>query len=565
MLEILILWGYMLFVNASVGVGVLKLVGVLTKKKDKRIRWMSAMMAGIVTVTVYAETWSLFWKVGMLAHLLLLFFAVLSAVLCRDAFARLYQGFRRECISWDGFLFLLLALAIAFCTSRGIQHTDTGIYHAQTIRWYEEYGLVKGLANLQQHFGYNSAYLGFASVFSMKWLLGRSLHVTTGFLAFLLCGWALTGLKDFKRHENNLADVSRFGILIYTMVNVEGLMSPATDYAAMYLSLYVIVRWAELVAERAKEADLSDYALLCVLAVCVATYKLSAGILVLLALYPAVRLVREGQWRQTGVYLGAGVLVLLPFLARNVLLSGWLVYPYAGIDWFFVDWKVPAWQLQHDSDQIKVWGKCLFDVAKADAPLWEWLPLWWEAKDTYEKMLIEANLAAVCVEALGILHTVWHGKRVAWERVILHLTVFVGNLAWFWMAPFIRYGLAFLLEFPLLAIGSWLKRMENGGIRILAGFGSAVVYLLLCCYFSYYTVADMNWVKAHFRDPAYVRQQDYDRVETASMQVGSLTVYYPVNGDNISYHAFPATACKPMAQRTGMRGSRIEDGFYPLE
>ena len=40
----------------------------------------------------------------------------------------------------------------AYFASRGLQHTDTGIYHAQAIRWYEEYGLVKGLGNLQQHF-----------------------------------------------------------------------------------------------------------------------------------------------------------------------------------------------------------------------------------------------------------------------------------------------------------------------------------------------------------------------------------------------------------------------------
>ena len=51
----------------------------------------------------------------------------------------------------------------AYFASRGLQHTDTGIYHAQAIRWYEEYGLVKGLGNLQQHFAYNSAYLAYAA------------------------------------------------------------------------------------------------------------------------------------------------------------------------------------------------------------------------------------------------------------------------------------------------------------------------------------------------------------------------------------------------------------------
>lgn len=563
MLEILLIWGYMLFVNASVGVGVLKLIYYLIGKKDKKVDFVPAVMAGVAAITVYAGFFSIFYKVGMLAHLLLLLAAALSAILCRDVFTKLYHDFREISISWEGILYITFAVGIAYFSSRGLQHTDTGIYHAQAIRWYEEYGLVKGLANLQQHFGYNSAYLAYASFFSMKWLLGRSLHVTTGFFAVFLCIWALAGLKYVKKHEDNLTDVCRVGILIYTMVNAEGLMSPATDYAAMYLAFYIIVRWAELFSERKEEAGIEDFALLCVVAVCVATYKLSAGMLVLLVLYPAVLLIRKKAWKEILVYLGAGILVLAPYLIRNVLLSGWLIYPFPAIDLFSVDWKVPLEYVQHDSDQIKVWGRCLYDVAKVDAPLHEWLPIWWEAKDTYEKMLIEANLVAIALEGLSILYGAWHRSKIAWEQIILHVVVFAGVISWFWLAPFIRYGLVFLLEFPLLAMGSWFRHMKNGMIRILAGYCCMVIFFLLCYYWSYYTVADMLWVKEHLRDPAYVYQQDYDQVAVKEMKVGTLTVYYPAESDNISYHAFPSTAYNDMAEKAEMRGSTIEEGFRP--
>ena len=36
-------------------------------------------------------------------------------------------------------------------------HVDTGLYHAQAIRWIEEYGVVCGLGNLHSRFAYNSA------------------------------------------------------------------------------------------------------------------------------------------------------------------------------------------------------------------------------------------------------------------------------------------------------------------------------------------------------------------------------------------------------------------------
>lgn len=61
--------------------------------------------------------------------------------------------------------------------------------------------------------------------------------------------------------------------------------------------------------------------------------------LVILALYPAVCLIRSKEWKKIGIYLLCGCVVLAPWLVRNVLISGWLIYPFAAIDLFSVDWK----------------------------------------------------------------------------------------------------------------------------------------------------------------------------------------------------------------------------------
>lgn len=563
MLEILLLWGYMLVVNACVGAGILKLLYRATGRIGKEVEFVPAVMTGVVVITAYAEWFSIFGKVGMLAHLLLLAAAAVSAVWSRDVFAAYAKRFRAVGFSWEGVLYILIVGITAYCASRGLQHTDTGIYHAQMIRWYEEYGVVKGLGNLQQHFAYNSASLAYAAVFSMKWLVGQSLHGTTGFFQAFMTVWALWGLKSFKQHENNLTDACRVGILIYVLVNLERAMSPATDYSTMYLALYVVTRWAQLCSERRILADMDDYGLLCVVAVCVTTCKLSAGILVLLALYPGIIWIRNREWKKILFYLGAGILILAPWLIRNVILSGWLIYPFPSIDIFRVDWKIPPEYVQHDSDQIKVWGRCLFDVERVGAPIGEWLPVWWDAKDTYEKTLVYANLAAVLLELLHIFYCLYHRRKMEWEQVILHGAVFGSVAGWFLLAPFIRYGLAFLLMLPLLAAGSWLKKMQNGPSKIAAGFLCTAVFFFLCYYWSYYALYDMLWAREHLKDPAWVVQQDYDRVETKTLQVDSLTVSYPVSGDNISYHDFPGVAYPDMAKRTRMRGDSIEDGFMP--
>lgn len=563
MLEILLLWIYMLFVNAAIGVGVLGIFCRLTGRDGKRIGLSSAVLAGVVAITVYAEGYSVFSNVGAVCHLILLTLASGFAFAFRETFRELLRRGKKILFSWEGALYLIFVVMTAYFASRGLQHTDTGIYHAQAIRWYEEYGLVKGLGNLQQHFAYNSAYLAYAAVFSMKWLLGQSLHVTTGFLQAFLCVWALYGLKNALHHKNHTADACRIGILLYALVNAEGTMSPATDYGTMWLVLFVLTRWAQLCCED-KPEDLTDRtALLSVAAVCVATYKLSAGLLLLLALYPAALLIRKKEVKKILLYLAAGILVLAPFLVRNVLLSGWLLYPFPAIDLFSVDWKIPAQYAQYDSDQIKVWGKCIFDVAQADMPLTEWLPLWWDSKDRYEQMLIYAVALAVPLEALTVFKGVIGRRKIAWEQVLLHLSVFACICGWFFLAPFIRYGLAFLLVFPLMALGLWIRPEKMGPVRIAGGFLCAAVFFSLSNYWDYYVLTDLVWIKHHLTDPSYLVQQDYDRVATGEIRMGDLTVYYPLDSDTISYHAFPATAYEMMAERSKMRGDDLSDGFMP--
>lgn len=561
MLELILLWGYMLLINIGIGAGVLKLLYWSVGKRGKKIECMWAVMAGVVAITVYAEIVSIFYKVGMAAHLILLVLTACVGWFYRKELQEKAGHLRKILFSWEGVVYVIIVLIVAFFASRGEQHTDTGIYHAQAIRWYEEYGLVKGLGNLQQHFAYNSAGLGYAAVFSMKWLLGRSLHGTNGFLMVLLCVWALRGLKNVKSHKSHAGDGCCVGILVYSLVCAERIMSPATDFSTMYLAFYIITQWVRLTEEKEAVADTEDYGILCVMAVCAAAYKLSAGILVILAVYPAVIWIREKQWKKIGVFFASGLLVLLPYLVRNVFISGWLIYPFTSIDLFDVDWKVPFELAQYDSDQIKVWGRCLFDVSKIELGISEWFPIWWEAKDTYEKMLLISNLLALVLEAIFFLHVLWHKRKIPWQWIVLDLAVLGGIAGWFLTAPFIRYGLVFLLSFPLLAMGRWMESIGNGPARIAAGFVAVLCFLFMCDYWNYYALFDIRWVRSHITDDAYLLQQDYDEVEVKELQIGTLTVYYPAEGENISYHAFPATAYPDMAERIQLRGEEIRDGF----
>lgn len=549
MIAVILSWIYIAFICVLIGIGILR-------KKSLGVIYYLA--AGIIGITVYVEVFSIFGKIGALAHMIMLAAALIAGVLERKAIAGLWSRYKNSLFSWEGFFYLCFIIFIAFFTSRGMFHTDTNIYHAQAIRLYEEYGLIKGIGNLQLHFAYNSSYLAFASVFSMKWLLGQSLHVTTGLIEIIMSIYAFHGLKNFKQHQSHLADMMRVGILFYTLVILTGSMSPATDYATMYFVLFVITAWCENIEGI---RDLEKYCLLAVVTVFVATLKFSACVLVLIAVYPAVYLIKEKRWKEILLYAGCGLLIMLPFLIRNFLISGWLLYPFNGIDIFNVEWKIPEEYLLVDANQIKVWGRCLYDVAKIDWPISKWLPIWWEGQQRYEQMLIGCVIIGSILLFIQFVVKLFKRIKIRWDFFTLVMAVFACLLVWFLMAPFIRYGLAFLFAVPMLAVGEYLSEKKRGFYSILTGGLVFLIVVSISPYWDNYITDAGVFLKQNVTQPYYFSQKDYDDTEMESYEMNGNAVYYPKEGEINSYHVYPGTCYRIMAERTTLMGDNIKDGF----
>lgn len=285
LLSVILSWIYILLICVLIGLGVLALL------KQNGLPLSGCTVAGMIAITVYAEFSSIFIKTGAVIHIFLLLTALISGFLNRRELHRLWDCCHCVIFSWEGFFYACFVLLSAFFASRGEFHTDTNIYHAAAIRIYEEYGLVKGIGNLQLHYAYNSSYLAFAAIFSLKWLLGYSLHTTTGFIQTFMCLYAFHGLKAYRRHKTHTADMMRVGILLYALINITRSMSPATDYAAMYFTLYIITAWCENLFEGRSSTTI--YSLLSVVAVFAATLKFSSCLLILLAVYPAFYLAKD--------------------------------------------------------------------------------------------------------------------------------------------------------------------------------------------------------------------------------------------------------------------------------
>ncbi|MBR5597744.1 MAG: hypothetical protein IKW30_10110 [Lachnospiraceae bacterium] len=563
MLVVIASWIYYFALCLLIGIEIEQLLVKLLKGKWK-FQIIDFLVTGIVGITIYASFFSLFYKVGMIAHIVLFLGAVYSGLRNKEFIKRLGQDGKKIVFSWEGFFFFCMILAIAFFTSRGNFHTDTNIYHAQNIRLYEEYGIIKGMANLQLHYGYNSLYLAFAAIMSLSWLLPWSLHTTTGFIEIILCLYALHHLKGFRKHTVHLEDAGCVAILLYAFVNVTGSMSPATDYPTMFLTIYMITVWLRAIEKR---AHYCVYALLSVFGVFLGTMKLSAIAMAFVVIYPACILIQKKKWKEIVIYIGMGILVLAPYLIRNVILSGWLIYPFEAIDIFDVDWKVPLEYLLVDANQIKVWGRCLYNVALIDMPMKEWIPIWLEHQERYEQMLLLANIVSLVLSGYSIFYQWLKKLEIRTELLVLYIGLLTSAVLWFVMAPFIRYGLGFLLVLPILGIAVWFDGEKKGLYSIVSGCMVLLIFLCFTSYIDRYFTDAGVFVKQRLMDPYYVVQKDYDDGSTKSVVMNGNTIYYndyiKEEGERNSYHYFPNTCYEMMLNRTTLVSENMKDGFIP--
>ncbi|MCR4990911.1 MAG: hypothetical protein K6A38_08620 [Lachnospiraceae bacterium] len=523
---------------------------------------MPRILSGIIFISVFVEFYSIIGKIGIIPHLIVLLLSGAGFYLLRDNVKSLIKAHKNTVISWEGFFWLIFVLLIAFYASRGEFHTDTKIYHAATIRMYEEYGLIKGMGNLQLHYAYNSSYLAFASLFSMRWLFGDSpLHVTTAFLEICGCIYSFYGLKRFKEHKHHASDTMRVAILFYVLIIIVLSMSPATDFATMLIALFIISMWCDAINCEDEGKRTIKEALLSVAAVYTLTMKFSSCFMVLLVIAPLLRLIKKRDISSILKYLLLGIVVAVPFLLRNYLISGWLLYPFAGIDIFNVEWKVPLEYLQHDQAQITVYGRCLFDVEKLNLPLREWFPVWLEARQRYEMMLMLGTALGTVFLLYYVLCYVIRKKEYALDYIAVFIASVSSLALWFLAAPFIRYALAFILAVMMIPLGCYLSDRGRGFIAIVTGFAAFGIFACLTPYFDNYIKDAGSFVKQNYDEPYYVSQRKYEDSKTGQVEINGNTIYYCDEGENNSYYYCPNTCYYTMLERTELIGDSLKDGF----
>lgn len=548
MLLIILDWMYILLTTFAMGFLFSKLIA---KKLGYEISDFDAIVAiGFVAATVYAQFFSLIYKVGLVANLILIAVS-LVVYICnfRSIVYILKEIWRKSSLIKKIIVFALIILWSYF-TSRGYMHYDSDLYHGQSIRWIEEYGIIKGLGNLQVRYAYNSSIFAVSALYSMRFLGLQSLHAVNGFIALLLSICTLRISGSWKNKKLSMTDFARLGAIYYLFLIYDEILAPASDFAIMCTVFYIVIKWLELLEK--KEQSIQPYALLCIGGVFAVSLKLTAGLILILVIKPAYQLIRQKKVKEIFIYIITGFVTILPWFLRNIVISGYLIYPFAQLDLFDVGWKISKKAAIADATEIKAWGKGLNNVLLADTPLNQWLGGWFNTTlSGTEKLIIIADVICVIIAVILMLFWLVKKKREQADNALVLITVIGSYVFWQLSAPLMRYGYAYTLLVIMLLTGILL---ENIDFKVV----NRLIYVAVVLFGVVKLIPTGNWIVQTIDKPYYVTQQDYGKYAVSTYEINGVTFYYPTEGDQLGYDAFPGSATWTEVE---FLGKTIREGF----
>lgn len=517
MISTLFVWLYTFWLALGLGsIGVLGLCTILGVEKTKELDLEIVLLTGVGLLMWLVGVSSLFISIGWEAHLLM-------NIICLGAFFSNRKWILEilkvhgRCIHARAFyaLFSMLALVVLVQSVKHPFWTDVGEYHAQSIQWIEKYGVVKGLANLHDRFGYNNGSHLLSAFFNLTFLVGFPLYQAIS--SFLLLVWFSICSKGIAKGAFLPKKIFLFGSCILLLIYHRDLISsPNPDLVCVVYILSTVTLF--LFSFKKMKTLGIESGLVFFLSATVMVVKISAlpvvyfCILICYFAYPF-------SFTRWMCLIGMSFLVLLPQFIRNYVISGYLMFPFASLDLFDPDWKVAPLVVKARSYDIYSFTRVYVHVFhKVDLKFMNWFPAWFTGLEFYNKVIFSSVPLSPILAAFVMRKESTNGDYVPYAWV--NLVCFCSLLYWFCLAPSFRFAHGFMIasslsSMILLIYLVGIKSMEKGAYF-------AVLFTLIA--FGLHSVRIECWelvMDTANRSNILLRNEPYKKVAYFEEKIGS--------------------------------------------
>ncbi|MBS1544525.1 MAG: hypothetical protein JST14_12890 [Bacteroidetes bacterium] len=557
------------------GIGVISIVvmmncGVMSRKALSRIAIDHIILFGWLILTVLLGVFSIFYKIGLLANVGISAIVLIGFVYFRDEVIDIIKsGYHDAMRSGSRFYWLAAwpVVGILILYSIGpIQGYDPRLYHAQAIQWIQSYPAVPGLVWIHSRLAFNSHLFLSEALFSMSFLnFGDSagvnivLYPVNGFLYFLLlCRTIFKIAKGFRENEILLPTIYAITFLTSFLCFGRSIQSPTPDITVAILIFYLFFAYLEtgLLFGDSNEFSFEEvFILLIVLSL--ATIKVAAAFLIIFL--AIIYWKRPRSLKTIIVMLILCLVIYLPFFARNIILSGYIVYPFHQMDMFHVDWKYSINEVIKDSNVIRSWARVnksseiFLHVAYKD-----WVPIWWSIYNRdINRMLIIISIISPLVMIMSWL---LQKDKISKTYRVAYLVLVFNVLIWFLLAPDPRFAWGILCFNAALTTAVAVSIFGNR-LKWAIKF---TLFGLMVWMIQYHQEHWAYMMGTEFMKSVKVYPVQMENVELDKYTIDNkLELLVPKNGDDRCFNAKIPCAPTPLPH-VHMRGETIEDGFYAV-
>ncbi len=386
----------------------------------------------------------------------------------------------------------IFAVSLLWMSNKALDYPynfDSAFYHLSSIRWTGTYPIVPGLGNLHGRLAFNQTHFLYAALLDAGPWEGRVGHISSGLLLATLLGQLL--LIAFRRR---IAAPERiFAALMFIPVldqlHYGNISSPSPDFGAFVMGVIVALDLLRLATQPRLPARAARKLALRIafLGAVGVTIKLSflafgmgSGLTALLLVWLRHRRRRRGLALATfAAAAGLGLLVLAPWAARDVILSGYVGFPlpHVAVD---VPWRVPLPSVIKEYEWI---GKQALDpFRRPSRSALGYLNVWLSTRIAPNVFLMMLPMALGMV-TLGLILKQRRMAAAALRRRghawLFLLPPAAGTLFWLATAPDPRFAGSVIWVLATGALALTLDRFGVGHRRLVAGVTAATIAVML--------------------------------------------------------------------------------------
>ncbi|KFC60400.1 hypothetical protein FEM08_08770 [Flavobacterium gilvum] len=425
-------------------------LGFITDKflKLKNQNFVIYSVLGLFTTTIFTSIWAIFGRINIEFHIVLFLSNLSIFINYQKEIRLLYQSFFDEILSLTNSLKIALAiitiLILAQCAS--IPYIlDNESYYIQTIKWINEYGFVKGLANLHFFLAQTSGWHILQSAYNFSFLYDKFNDIS-GFCLLLGTIFSITKLNEYLKNKN----LNCLIIGLFPLANLfffQFISSPSPDIPIYVFSFLIFFYFLE----NFKTLETEKFTLIVILVLFCLFIKTTSIALVLI---PILLFFIHFKKLVSEIHKSAlpGTLILVLFVIKNTIISGHPLFPIINFHFLELEYRIPETIAQLYYQETKLYGYFLTYEQYTKMSFYE-LFIRWISLPKLHGLFNKLSLILILLCPIFIykyLH-----KKAIWS---LYFIMCLQLLLLFYTSPQYRFFMNFVLFFSFFMMALFINQ-----------------------------------------------------------------------------------------------------------